>query len=126
MLDHNKSHQVDDINEVWRCQKPKEVQELGLEKVINHQQSNIKDYGLQLLHAYLSGYSLTAEKLLKNSPLAAQKYNVWLTNKGRIQKSFNKSSISSLDAPQYKKRGLKRKETGQNNLFVGDPEFGKG
>ena len=69
--------------------------EFKLEVLINGTQSQVKDACFVLFDAYLEGKQFKIENLLKHDELACRKFNIWKTNKGKMQSSFSKSSMSA-------------------------------
>lgn len=68
LMDNNKSHQVDDVKQIWKTQKYTFIQECRLDVIINAEQS-LKEYAFNLLMIYLEGKVFAAENILKD-PLA--------------------------------------------------------
>ena len=51
-----------------------------------------------MFDAYLEGKGFKIENLLKHDELACRKFNIWKANKGKLQTSFSKSSMSASDS----------------------------
>jgi hypothetical protein len=81
LLDHNKSHQVEEISQIWKTLKPDDIKECHFETLANESHA-LKEGALTLLKVYLDGKLINVSHLI-NDEKFAQKFHVWQTNKNR-------------------------------------------
>lgn len=119
LLDYNKSHQIEEISQIWKSLKPDDIKACHFELMINGQQQ-IKESALTLLKVYLDGKLFKVSDLIKDEKFA-QIFHVWQTNKSRLQTSF--TSTSSLGGSQTP---TNRNNRNTFNSFAcnGQPHFG--
>lgn len=69
LLDFNKSHQIEDISQIWKTVKPDYIKECHFELMMDGQQS-IKEAALTLLKVYLDGKLFKVSDLIKDEKFA--------------------------------------------------------
>lgn len=69
LLDFNKSHQIEDITQIWKTQKPDYIKECHFELMMDCHQA-IKEAALTLLKVYLDGKLFKVSDLIKDEKFA--------------------------------------------------------